>query len=436
MAQFAQILLAGFEAREQARLSGQLQGRGYAVTNANGSASILDAAHSQRPDIAVLCLPAGGDVSELARSIRQDPELSSTPVVVMADHVSPELWQSSAADGASDVMAANAGDSEIYHRLWPLVRVAAMEKELALRTATAKSFGVDVGPADTAMNGEFQVLLVSDGDGDLVSLLKSSYNLTTTGDPYAAEAILLEHKFDAMIVAPAAATTEKALDLCAQVRRNSRMFDLPVLFLTDSDDEGSRAGAYDNGVSLALPHPGTATDLNPAILTLVMRQRRKWQIRTALQETLTERTGDTGLKLYNEDFLKAHLEKLIGVSADRGNPLSLITLDIQNLPGIRQGHGDDECDSLFAQVASLMSRLVRAEDLAAFHGDNGFHLVLPNTTLEDAKLSMNRVHSILVYTEFGIEDVAVSLWLASGCATFLAGDGPADLIERAIQNML
>ena len=406
------------------------------MTSADGSASILDAAQSQHPDIAVLCLPAGGDVSELSRSIRQDPELSSTPVVLMADQVSPELWQSSAADGASDVMAANAGDSEIYHRLWPLVRVAAMERELILRTATAKSFGVDAGPADTAIKDEFQVLLVSGGDGDLASLLKSSYNLTTTGDPYAAEAILLEKKFDAMIVAPVAATTDKVLDLCAQVRRNSKMFDLPVLFLTDGDDQGSRARAYDNGVSLALPHPGTATDLDPAILTLVMRQRRKWQIRTALQGTLTERTGDTGLKLYNQDFLKAHLERLIGVSAERGNPLSLITLDIRNLSGIRQGHGDDEGDTLFGQIASLMSRLVRAEDLAAFHGDNGFHLVLPNTGLEDAKLSMNRVHSILVYTEFGIGDVPVSLWLASGCASYLPGDGPADLIGRAAKNML
>lgn len=407
------------------------------MTTASGSASVLDAAQSQHPDIAVLSLASGGgDVSELSRSIRQHPELSSIPVVVLADQVSPELWRRSAADGASDVMEANAGDSEIYHRLWPLVRVAAMERELTLRTATAKSFGVDVGPADTAKNGEFQVLLVSDGDGDLVSLLKSSYNLTTTGDPYAAEAILLENKFDAMIVAPAAATTEKALDLCAQVRRNSTMFDLPVLFLTGGDDEGSRARAYDDGVSLALPHPGTATDLNPAILTLVMRQRRKWQIRTALQETLTEKTGDTGLKLYHEDFLETHLERLIGVSADRGNPLSLISLDIKNLPGIKQKHGDSEGDALFGQVASLMSRLVRAEDLAAFHGDNGFHLVLPNIGLEDAKLSMNRVHSIVVYTEFGIEDVAVSLWLASGCATFLPGDGPADLIGRAVKNML
>lgn len=434
MAQFAQILLAGFEARDQARLSAQLQGRGYAVTSA-GSASVLDAAHSQHPDIAVLSLPAGGDVSDLSRAIRQDPELSSTPVVVLADQVSPGLWQSSVADGASDVMAANAGDSEIYHRLWPLVRMAAMEKELALRTATAKSFGVDVVLGDAAINGEFRVLLVSDGDGDLVSLLRSSYNLTTIGDPYAAEAILLENKFDAMIVAPAADTMEQALDLCAQVRRNAKLFDLPMLFLASGDDEDARVKAYDNGVSLALPHPGNAADLNPAIPTLVMRQRRKWQIRAALQGTLTEKTGDTGLKLYNEDFFKAHLERLIGVSTDRGNPLSLITLDIRNLPGIKQKHGDDEGDALFSQVASLMSRLVRVEDLAAFYGDNGFHLVLPNTALEDARLSMNRVHSILVYTEFGIADEAVSLWLASGCATFSAGDDPADLIGRAIQDM-
>ncbi len=434
MTQFAQILLAGFGARDQARLSGQLQGRGYAVTSA-GRASFLDAAHSQHPDVAVLCLPMGGDVSELSRSIRQDPELSSTPVVVLADQVSPGLWQNSAADGASDVMAGSAGDSEIYHRLWPLVRMTAMEKELALRTATAKSFGVDVVLADAAINGEFQVLLVSDGDGDLAQLLKSSYNLTTVGDPYAAEAILLEKNFDAMIVAPTANTTEKALDLCAQVRRNSRLFDLPMLFLADGDDEDARVKAYDNGVSLALGHPGNADDLNPAIPTLVMRQRRKWQIRTALQGTLTEKTGDSGLKLYNQDFLLAHLENLIGISTDRGNPLSLITLDIRNLPGIKQQHGDSEGEALFAQVASLMSRLVRVEDLAAFSGNNGFHLVLPNTAFEDAMLSANRVHSILVHTDFGIADEAVGLWLSSGCATFLTGDDPADLIERATQNM-
>lgn len=440
MNQVGLILLVGDDAGDRRRLSAKLEDAGYGVLTAAGGAEALERARKDFPDIVMLMTPlVAGNETPLIEELKTAPEISHIPLVIIGDGITPERRRKYLEQDVDDVLGGTADGTEFFHRLNPIFRFATMGTELRHRLSTAAAFGVDVTPPPRpgAEDGRYRVLVVGGGDSplkDIETVLEGSYGLEFVPDPFTAEKLLGGGDFDAAIVSLESETATDYLNLCAQVRKNPALFNLPVLVISDPECLKEPAEAYSKGASIVHLRPVGASDLDASIMTLVRRQRARHEIRKALLATLGDETSDASAGLYSTALLRAHLDRLIEASRGGQKSLSVVLFEIRNMAALRKEFGDKAADGLFAEVASWLARLVRVEDMAA-RVEDGFCITFPHTSLEGAATPMNRILWILTHTEFGIADEPVSLWVVAGRAGLEPGDGADELIARARRDM-
>jgi diguanylate cyclase (GGDEF)-like protein len=156
-------------------------------------------------------------------------------------------------------------------------------------------------------------------------------------------------------------------------------------------------------------------------------------LHAAYQKGVNPETNDPLTGLFTAEFLHKHLELLIEDAFRWDLSLSIVTCVVPQLASIRHDHGRDAAAALQRSVASLLSRLVRGEDLCACLGDHMFCVVTPECSLEGAAPIMHRLRGVIDHTEFGVPDVnrPILLHAELGSAEFKPGDTVESLLGRA-----
>jgi diguanylate cyclase (GGDEF)-like protein len=104
-----------------------------------------------------------------------------------------------------------------------------------------------------------------------------------------------------------------------------------------------------------------------------------------LQETL--RSGserDPLTDLYNRRHLEISLQRELARARRHGFPLSLLMLDVDHFKAFNDTNGHDAGDEVLRNVAQVLKRHTRAEDVACRYGGEEFLVVLPDCRLDDA----------------------------------------------------
>jgi diguanylate cyclase (GGDEF)-like protein len=104
-----------------------------------------------------------------------------------------------------------------------------------------------------------------------------------------------------------------------------------------------------------------------------------------LQETL--RSGserDPLTDLYNRRHLEISLQRELARARRHEFPVSLIMLDVDHFKAFNDTNGHDAGDEVLRNVAHVLKRHTRAEDVACRYGGEEFLLVLSDCTVDDA----------------------------------------------------
>jgi diguanylate cyclase (GGDEF)-like protein len=104
-----------------------------------------------------------------------------------------------------------------------------------------------------------------------------------------------------------------------------------------------------------------------------------------LQETL--RSGserDPLTDLYNRRHLEISLQRELARARRHGFPVSLIMLDVDHFKDFNDTNGHDAGDEVLRNVAHVLKRHTRAEDVACRYGGEEFLLVLSDCAVDDA----------------------------------------------------
>lgn len=92
--------------------------------------------------------------------------------------------------------------------------------------------------------------------------------------------------------------------------------------------------------------------------------------------------------LYNQSFFEEELRRL---DSPRQLPMSLVVADVDNLKLINDAFGHLEGDRLLAEAAAILRSCCRQEDIIARTGGDEFIILLPQTTLLEARSVCDRV---------------------------------------------
>lgn len=134
-----------------------------------------------------------------------------------------------------------------------------------------------------------------------------------------------------------------------------------------------------------------------------------------------EKTG-----LYNHRFFKnifsIELEK-----AKRGKKLSLIIIDIDFFKKINDTYGHLVGDKMIKALADLLKESFRKSDVIARFGGEEFFIMLPNTSINKAKIVAERIRKKVLKSKLKKYKITISL----GVAEYKKADNFQRIEERA-----
>lgn len=155
----------------------------------------------------------------------------------------------------------------------------------------------------------------------------------------------------------------------------------------------------------------------------------KEQLRVVREETINDAlTGLVNRKVFLERFELAHL-----VPDAHGN-LCLLLADIDHFKKINDNYGHLLGDKVIRQVAQTMSATVKGGDTAARYGGEEFAILLPNTSLGNARKLAEQIRSKVERIRVRRSDNSSTLGVVTisiGVACFRQEDTIDSLIHRA-----
>ncbi|MEP5700737.1 MAG: diguanylate cyclase [Sneathiella sp.] len=407
--------------QEEKELDDHLKQSGYATTYCSYSA--FDAAKSvERSHDLILLMSANLD---LTKEVGSSFYGLQCPVLIIGPNPVAEKIQS---------IPAGYCKMELEKRLASLIRLQVMKREFARRSETTKKYGL--GADETATPDlclkEKEVLLVggkSDTLGTILLQLDTRCKIHVSQTAEVALEELQEKRFDAMIIV-GTGQGDVNLRLCNDVRADSKLFNLPIVFVLEY--ESNREAAYVHGASDIVINPAEMDNLRARTALLIQQAEYRYSLQQLFKASkpLPVTDGPTGL--YSYGFMRAHLESLLPDHQADGKNLSFATLTISNLSEINKEHGYQAGDQILRQVGTIVSFLVRGEDICCRYKSGQFLIALPSTGLEDARIALNRVYGVSRMTDFSValKDEPIEVTVEMGLAELQSDETVEEAIKR------
>ena len=127
-------------------------------------------------------------------------------------------------------------------------------------------------------------------------------------------------------------------------------------------------------------------------------------------------THDALTELCNRRHFAELADKEIARAMRHGRPLSLCILDVDLFKPINDRHGHIRGDEVLRQVAAVLRRHARNDDVAARIGGEEFALLLPECTAADAALLADRLREAVAGTLFAPGGEAQRITVSIGVA--------------------
>jgi diguanylate cyclase (GGDEF)-like protein len=113
------------------------------------------------------------------------------------------------------------------------------------------------------------------------------------------------------------------------------------------------------------------------------------------------------------------------------HPIGLLLLDIDHFKSINDSHGHEVGDKVLVAVANTIKADLRSQDLIARWGGEEFLVLLPDTDLEQARASAERIRQALMQKRWSFGDQSVAVTISVGVSEFQEDDGLQSAINRA-----
>ncbi len=205
----------------------------------------------------------------------------------------------------------------------------------------------------------------------------------------------------------------------AQVQRTSRpVFD--HIMVLETNGNANPVWLSTN----ALPVYAENGDVRCTLLTLNDISNQRTKHRNDEQPAI--RDALTGV------FNKTHVMYLLGNEIHRarryGTPFTLAQIEIDSFGRFCTEHGNELGDIVRTRLGRLLSESMREIDIAGRIGVDSFLLVLPNVSMKDALVGLERLRVLIETQEFSNASLRVTI---SGGITEYTGENPDALVDRA-----
>lgn len=420
----------------EARLSAEY----FDVITATGGNEALAICERAKCDIVLLdVMMPDLDGFEVCRRLKTGITTHYIPVIMVTALDQPSDRVRGLEAGADDFLSKPVCDVALIARLRSLGRLKIMMDELRMRAVTSRDIGIRNANRDaaeeTGRNGH--ILIVEDrplAHEHVRAMLAVEHSPDVEADPNAALFHAAEGNYDLLIVSLGLENFD-GLRLCSQVRSLERTRNIPILAVSEGDDNTRLARGLEVGVSDYLFRPIDQNELLARVRTQIRKKRYLERLRDNVQISIEMAITDALTGLHNRRYMETHISSLTEQAASRGKPLTVLVLDIDYFKSINDAYGHDAGDEVLREFALQIRKSIRGIDLACRYGGEEFVVIMPETGLGVATMVAERLRRRIASEPFSIRqaDRTIDVTISVGIAALGGADDAASILKRADQ---
>ncbi len=184
---------------------------------------------------------------------------------------------------------------------------------------------------------------------------------------------------------------QDGLSLCAKLRQNRELCGTYFVLMSAIAEPALLHRALDEGADEFLRKPISF----PELIARVRVGMRIW----TMHEQLRRAAITDGLtQLYNHDHLIRILDNEMNRARRYGHPLAVFMLDIDFFKAVNDTYGHLAGNSTLERIAAVLRASVRDVDVVGRFGGEEFAVLLPESTVNDAKQVAERVRTTIAAT--------------------------------------
>lgn len=420
-------------------LEAKLTNEYYDVITARDGHEGIEQTKAKKPDLILLdVMMPGIDGFEVCRRLKQDPDVSHIPVVMVTALSEPSDRVQGLEAGADDFITKPINDTALFARVRSLVRIKTLIDELRLRDKSGSQLGMSA--SDFSLNLDVSGSKLMLIDDDMVQskrvaerLSAGGYNVTHFYDHKTA----LDHArsnpdFDLIIISTQLADID-GIRLATQFKAIEAVRNVPILMLVDEEEQNIMLKGLELGVNDYLLTPVDFNEMFARVKTQVRRKKYQEALRSNYQESVSMAVVDSLTRLYNRHYLDTHLKNLVRQAGEQGRAMSVMIMDMDHFKSVNDTYGHNVGDEVLQQLAAIIMNTIRSADLAARYGGEEFVILMPETDAARAIEAAERLRKNVEMTPFIISHAEgqIKKTVSIGFATMKADDTPESLLKRA-----
>ena len=207
------------------------------------------------------------------------------------------------------------------------------------------------------------------------------------------------------------------LDACRAIKDNARTADIPIIFVTASDNKQDVVAGFAAGAQDYIVKPSTKEELLARVRThlALCRSQQELKASRARYRELSYRDDLTGF--HNTRYLYKTLKTQLEKHPDR--PMAVVFIDIDRFKQVVDTHGHLNGSRAIAELAEVIKPLLPREGFGVSYGGDEFVLVLPGCDVTKGRELAERFREAIATNRFlTSQDLCLRLTVSSGVAAY------------------
>ena len=355
--------------------------------------------------ILVAVPPSRAEAAALVARIAGDPVLGGAGILAVGDPApggGPAVPAGALlAAGAVEALTRPLDDGFLMARIRSLLRRSDAAEELELRDGTSRALGLAEAAAPE-IERPGRVAILSDHP-------EAAARLRRHLAPHLPDRLAVGAP-EAAIGAPSAGPAEEAdvylLDLTGAEDRSALLAQVPdlrarsrgghaaLVVAVRGDDPAAAALALDLGADDVVRGTADPAETALRLRALVKSKQSRDRLRESVRDGLRRSVTDELTGVWNRHYAMPHLARTAERAVATGRAFAVLLVDLDRFKAVNDTYGHAAGDAVLAETAGRLRTNLRLSDMVARVGGEEFLVVMPDTTLQDARRAAERLCAI------------------------------------------
>ena len=285
--------------------------------------------------------------------------------------------------------------TQIANRVGSMIRLGRIEGEITRRLKTlSNDFNETVELSDLSPNRRFRVLFIGKASPAFMIIVNAMQNkgveVIAAFTSFSAFDYLHEGEFDAVIM-NVLEQSEPALSISETMRKNSKLYHVPTLFLVEDDFQDEKL-AYKQGARDLININAEPEEISSRILELANYHRIHEQMKREMFSIVPEAYRDTTNTVFSMQFFEKHLSRLVTDAQAADAAVTLLAVKL--IPNGTYELSLEDYAHIQLQASKMIRDMLRMQDIVCRKAD-AFYLAFYETSEQNTVIIRDRLVKLL-----------------------------------------